>query len=164
MVPIKVPIHKYFSEPQNYNPGLHEMGVDHGSMTVGDCIVVGEKIFMVGLDEFYVLSMTDSAQKIMRLDDFIERNASEKETATEDQSSEPGTSTSSGSSQEIEADSRWHEEAVESEYGTDETEQRHWALCCAPDEHGWSRPGTALTKGCTVPRYIFRVRSSNIFF
>jgi len=149
--------------PNGEEERLHEMGVDHGSMTVGDCVVVGEKIFMVGLDEFYVLSMTDSDQKIMRLDDFIEHNAFEKETATEDQSSEPGTSTSSGSSQEIEADSRWHEEAVESEYGTDETEQRHWALYCAPDEHGWSRPKDrrAMRKQLAEERKVFNKRRSS---
>ena len=61
----------------NYSPNgvTRKRGVDHVSMTVGDIIKIGEKLFVVGLDGFYVISTLDDEANIRRLEETPSENA-----------------------------------------------------------------------------------------
>ena len=61
----------------NYSPNgvTRKRGVDHVSMTVGDIMKIGEKLFVVGLNGFYVISTLDPEANIRRLEETPSENA-----------------------------------------------------------------------------------------
>ena len=100
-------------------------------MTLGDFIMLGDTIFMVGLDGYQVLSMKGSEEVTSR-DMFIDRYASvEKQTEEE-------TGSTSASSQELEVNPTCQEEETERVNTDFEEDARyqshHWALYIAPDD------------------------------
>ena len=58
----------------NYSPNgdvakQQKLGVDHASMTVGDLVKLGERLFVVGLDGFYVVNMQEAEPTLRRLEE-----------------------------------------------------------------------------------------------
>jgi len=140
-------LHDVFTALQapRYSPNgeaadMLDAGIDHASMTIGDFVRIGETLYMVGLDGFFVLNLKESDQRVVRLEDhFVRYPELEQQKGPEEEASHPS---ASSSSMPIEIDApptlftrEEQEEVVDPVY-----EAHHWQLYTAADSPTWVRP------------------------
>lgn len=142
-------LHDVFTALQapRYSPNgeaadMLDAGIDHASMTIGDFVRIGETLYMVGLDGFFVLSLKESDQRVIRLEDhFVRYPELEQQKGPEEEPSHPS---ASSSSMPIEIDGPptlfTREEQEEHEVVDPAYEAYHWQLYNAADSPTWVRP------------------------